>query len=383
MSTLQTLLDRMVAEGDLPFAVAMTGNAAGTTWSGAAGEAAPGKAAGLDTVFRIFSMTKAIGSTAAMILIDRGTLKMETPVAEVLPAWKDMQVLEGWEGENPRLRAPKEEATVRHLATHTSGLVYEFWNADMPRYLEATEHPTILTGLKTGLHYPLMFDPGARWDYGIGIDWLGQVVEAVDGRRIDQFCQEEIFGPLGMTDTVFEPDAGRTARLAQPKIRGEDGQFADHEISPPPNPEVYGMGHCLYGTAPDYLRFLRMFLNRGSLDGNRVLSEGAVDRMLANQIGDLRVPRMETVVPALTADCELFPGTEKTHSFGFLRTEADVPGMRSAGAQGWAGVLNTHYWFDPARDVAAVLMTQSLPFVEPRYAKQYEAFERATYAEAA
>ena len=140
------------------------------------------------------------------------------------------------------------------------------------------------------------------------------------------------------------------------------------------------MGHALYSTAGDYMRFLRMFLNRGALDGKRVLSEKGVATMLANHIGDLRVGKLTTVVPAITADVDLFPGTPKTHSFGFLRVEQDVPGMRSAGAQGWAGVLNTHFWFDPAKDVAATIMTQTLPFAEPRFLALYGQFERAVYA---
>lgn len=380
MTALNEVLARAVAAGDLPFAVGMTGTADGITWAGAAGESHPGRAAGPDTVFRIFSMTKAIGSTAAMILIDRGALSPDTPVEEILPEWKDIRLLDGWDGDTPRMRAPAVKATVRHLSTHTSGLCYEFWNPDVPRWMQATGHPTILAGTKAAMAYPLVFEPGTRWDYGIGIDWLGLVVERVSGKRIDAFCREEIFGPLGMTDTTFEPTADQIPRLAQAKIRGADGRFADHGIAPPPNPEVYGMGHCLYSTAPDYMRFLRMYLGRGALEGTRILSAATVERMLGNQIGALRVGRLTSLVPPLSADAEHFPGREKTHSFAFVRLEEDVPGMRTAGSQTWAGVLNTHYWFDPAKDLAAVIMTQSLPFAEPRFMATYEAFERAAYA---
>ena len=140
------------------------------------------------------------------------------------------------------------------------------------------------------------------------------------------------------------------------------------------------MGQSLYSTAPDYMRFVRMFLNRGQLDGARILSEASVDLMLKNHIGDLRMRKMMTVAPQITADVNLFPGTDKTHSLGFLRVEQDVPGMRSAGSQGWAGVRNTHFWFDPTKDVAGLIMTQTLPFVEPPFMKVYEEFERAVYS---
>ncbi len=377
MTDIQSVLDDAVAREAVPFIVAMVGDAGGVTFTGAAGEAAPGQTAGKDTAFRAFSMTKAIGSTAAMILIDRGKLSMDTPVAEILPEWDELRVLEGFDGDEPVLRAPKTQATIRHLATHTSGLEYEFWNPDVPRWMQATQHPTILSGLKSALAYPLTSDPGTRWGYGIGIDWLGRVVEEVDGRRIDAFCREEILDPLGMKDTSFEPDAYGD-RLAQVSIRGEDGHFTPHEIAPPSRPEVYGMGHALYSTAPDYMRFLRMVLNRGALDGARILSEAAMEDMLADQMQGLKFETMRSVVPPLSADVELPEGT--THSFAFVRTETDQPGKRHAGTQSWAGVCNTHYWVDPAADVAAVLMTQSLPFAEPPLLETYDAFERAVYA---
>lgn len=129
--SVENVLKSAVENNDVPFVVAMAGNAAGITYSGAAGDAAQDRAAAEDTVFRIFSMTKAIGSTAAMTLIDQGKVSMDTPVAEILPQWNELQVLDGWNGDEPILRAPKTTATLRHLSTHTSGLNYEFWSADI------------------------------------------------------------------------------------------------------------------------------------------------------------------------------------------------------------------------------------------------------------
>lgn len=379
MTNKDDILNDGVTNEDVPFVVAMAANRAGVTYSGAAGEAADGHAAGEDTVFRIFSMTKAVGSLAAMLAIDRGKLAMDRPVEDILPEFADLQVLDHFEGDKPIMRAPKTKATIRHLATHTSGLEYEFWNADMARYMASTGHPTILSGTREALNYPLMTDPGTRWGYGPSIDWLGQVVEKVDGRRIDQYCREEIFEPLGMTSTGFEVSDDMKPRLATVYARGPDGTFSPFDLAPPPEPEVYGMGHALYATASDYIRFLRMFLNGGELDGHRLLSEDSLRQMLTDQMDGLAFEKMVTVVPEVTADCDPFPDVHRTHSFGFLRNEDDVSGMRAAGSQSWAGVLNTHYWFDPANDVAAVIMTQSLPFVEPRYMQVYEAYERAVY----
>ncbi len=380
MSSIDTILNDAVANQDVPFVVAMAGNRAGVTYSGAAGQAADGRVAGEETVFRIFSMTKAVGSLAAMIAIDRGKLDVDTPVEDILPEFADLQVLDRFEDGKPVMRAPRTKATLRHLATHTSGLEYEFWNADMPRYMEATGHPTILSGTRQSLNYPLMTDPGTRWGYGPSIDWLGQVVEKVDGRRIDQYCREEIFEPLGMASTAFEVSDDMESQLASVYARGPDGTFGPFDLAPPPQPEVYGMGHALYASAPDYLSFLRSLLNGGELNGHRLLSEDGLRRMLADHMSGLAFEKMVTAVPEVTADCDPFSDVRRTHSFGFLRNEDDIPGMRAAGSQSWAGVLNTHYWFDPTNDVAAVIMTQSLPFVEPRYMQLYEAYERAVYA---
>ncbi len=377
---LQPLLDGAVTRGDVPFAVAMVADAGGVLWQGGAGEAAPGLAAGPDTVFAVFSMTKAVGAVAAMILTDRGRLDLDAPVARFLPEFATLRRLDGWDGDVPRLVAPARPVTLRQLAAHTAGLPYGFWSAEMRRYTRATGLPLVTTGMRRGLDQPLLCEPGEQWLYGIGLDWLGLVIEAVDGRRVDRFVHEEILGPLGMTSTGFELDAGLEARRARSHRRTSAGGLEPFELAPPSRPEVYGMGHALWSTPSDYVRFLRMLIGGGALDGTRILSAAAMAELLANQIGDLRIGRLVTAQPAATADLDLFPGIPKTHSLAALRVEADVPGMRRAGSQGWAGLLNTHYWIDPSSGIAAVLMTQMLPFVDPRFTRVYEAFERGVYA---
>lgn len=376
MNQIDKILCEAVEKNRVPFVVAMAAHFDGTIYSGAAGDAAPGMPAVEDTVFRLFSMTKAIGSLAAMILIDQGKLTANTAVADILPEWNALRVLEGFDGKTPQLRAPTTEATIRHLATHTSGLEYEFWNAEISKYVEVCGHPSIQSGLLDSLNYPLSTDPGTRWGYGPSTDWLGRVVEAIDGRSIDVFCHEEIFEPLGMTSAAFEPD-GLEDRLGCVSIRGEDGCFEPVELAPPSQPEFYGMGQAMYASAPDYLRFLRMILNKGQLDGNRILSESAVMQMITDHMDGLKFQTMKSNSP-LTADVTMLEGT--VHSFGFLMNTRALPGKRSAGSQSWAGICNTHYWIDPAKDVAAVIMTQSLPFVEPPFMATYDEYERAVYA---
>ena len=380
MSELATLLDEAVTRGDVPFAVAMVGNRSGVLWEGAAGQASASRAAGPDTFVRLFSMSKAAGALMAMIVIDRGQLTLDTPVSSVLPEFSEIKVLEEVGPNGPVFREPRRPVTLRHLLTHTSGLAYDTFDAKQTAYEAATGSAHILSGTKASWFYPLMFDPGEAFTYGIGTDWAGLMVAAVDGRPIDVFCEEEIFTPLGMVDTAFEPD-GRLERLAELKIRDADGSFSDFEIAPPPHPEVYGMGQALYSTTADYLRLLRLVLGRGELDGTRLISPETAELLFVNQIGDVSVPFMKSHLPNLSEDMDWFPETRKTWTGGFMRVEEDLPGRRHAGSLSWAGFLNSHYWIDPTSDVVAVLTTQSLPFCDHRYMVVLDTFERAVYRE--
>jgi CubicO group peptidase (beta-lactamase class C family) len=206
------------------------------------------------------------------------------------------------------------------------------------------------------------------------------VVEAASGRPIEAFCAEELFGPLGMGSTAFDLDDRLQRRLARAWSRAPDGGFAPLEIAPPPATEFRGMGDALYSTPADYLRFVRLFLGGGTVDGVRVLSEASVAEALANQIGALRVTPMVSTSARVSADVAFFPGVALGHWLLGPRVETDVPGMRRAGAQGWSGLLNMQWWVDPRVGLAALLMTQTLPFMEPRFAATYAAFERAVYA---
>jgi CubicO group peptidase (beta-lactamase class C family) len=369
-----------VARQDLPFAVGMVADSAGVVWAGASGQSSGGHEAGPDTLFRLFSMTKGIGSLAALILVDRGQLSLETPVADVLPEFAKLQVVESVGPEGPVLRPARRPATLRHLLTHTSGLAYEAFHETMHVFQQSTglqDHLT--TGAISSLQTPLMFDPGEGWAYGIGYDWAGYMVQQVDGRPIHQICQEEILDPLGLKNTAFESDAV-PAPLADLHLRGEDGTFSTMEFAAPSNPEIYGMGVALYGTAPDYMRFLRLILNGGELDGYRPIGPETLRLMTTNQIGSMTVPVVTSHRPDLSCDVDhLFAETPMTHTAAFVRSERDVPGMRRAGSLWWAGFFNTHFWIDPATDVAALLMTQSLPFCDARYMRVFTDFERAVY----
>jgi methyl acetate hydrolase len=382
MPDLSQILDDAVGRQDVPFIVAMVANGDGVLWEGHSGNRTASTPAGLDTTFRLFSMTKAIGSLAALIMIERGKFSLETEVAEILPEFARLQVLESMGPAGAVFSPPRRAVTVRHLLTHTSGLMYgEYEPRKLRDWQESVNAPHLLTGTKDALFsYPMVAHPGESWQYGVGLDWVGLVVQAVDGRSIDRFVIDEILEPLGMSSTVFEADQCSDT-LADLSLRGADGTFRPMDLPLPAKPEFYGMGQNLYSTAGDYIRFLRMVLNRGELDGNRVISRQGIEPMFTNHIGDLSVQALRSLAPDIAVDAENFPGHRKTHTIGFVRMEESIPGMRGEGSLQWAGVSNTHFWVDPDKDLAAVFMSQSLPFFDPRFMKAFGAFERAAFSQ--
>ena len=169
-------------------------------------------------------MTKAVTGTAAMQLVEQGRIGLDQPMGDVLPVVKDVMVLEGFDANGtPRLRAPKSPVTLRHLLTHTSGYGYDTFNADLSRYIQVAALPGIMTRKNDALRVPLLFDPGTAWEYGISIDLVGKVVEAVAGQTLEAYFQQHIFKPLGMRDTSFLVRDDMTQRLAGTHARGPNG----------------------------------------------------------------------------------------------------------------------------------------------------------------
>ena len=355
------------------------GSLAGGSLAG--GSLAGDAAMSMDTVFRIASMTKAITTVAAMQMVEQEKLALDQPAGEVVPALANPQVLEGFSADGqPMLRPARRPVTLRALLTHTSGFVYDTWNENLNRYAVVAGLPAARTGKLAALNAPLGFDPGERWEYGIGIDWAGRMVEAVSGLNLEQYMQRHILGPLGMRDTTFDPRPEWGDRLVTVHARAADGSLRPLETPPPPaNREFYPGGGGLYSTAPDYLRFLRMLLGGGTLDGAQVLRPETVALMAQNHMGALDVQPLKTFNPSFSNDAEFFPRMVKKWGLSFLINTEDCPGGRSAGSLAWAGINNTYFWLDPAKRVAGVLMTQILPFADAKVLRLLDAFEREVY----
>jgi methyl acetate hydrolase len=369
--------------GEIPGVVAIAANSQGVIYQGAFGKRDLSKddAMTMDSVFWIASMTKAITAAAAMQLVEQGKLSLDAPIGKVLPDLAAPQVLEGFDAAGePRLRPAKNPITLRHLMTHTAGFCYNMWNGDMVQYLEKTGLPAVTTCKNDALKLPLMTDPGTHWEYGINIDYVGKAVEAVSGQRLDAYLRDHLFAPLGMTDTAFKIGESQRQRLVAMHGRGPDGSLAPIPFELEQDPEFHMGGGGLYGTAGDYIRFTRMILNKGKGSGNQVLKPETVALMGQNHIGELTMTRMTSAVAFATNDVDLYPDMVKKWGLSFLITTAATPEGRSPGSLAWAGLANTYYWIDPARDVTGVILMQVLPFADGKCLEAFAGFERGVYA---
>jgi len=368
-SAIKALLDGAVSKGTLHGVAAMVVDRNGPLYHHAAGEADE------RTLFRNASMTKAVATTAALQLVEQGRLSLDASVESILPEFGKLQVLDGFDGDRPRLRAPASKATVRQLMTHTAGLGYFFLSEKLARYHQLTGEPAPLSGLKRSLSVPLVNDPGTAWEYGVNTDWLGLVVEKLSGQSLASYLREHVYGPLGMVDSTFEPSAAQRSRLLRVMQRQADGRLVPSVHDLPPTSEWDAAGHGSYGTVQDYGRFVQAWL----ADGGGILQPATVRLALQDHLGPIKLPElMKSTMPELSNDVPALP-VPQGWGLGFHLTLADVPGMRSKGTGDWAGVFNSYYWIDRSKGIGGVLMTQLLPFFDMPVIETLMGFEMAVY----
>jgi methyl acetate hydrolase len=372
---------------EVPGVVAVAANRDGVVYEGAFGKRDLAKGADMtaDSVFWIASMTKALTATAAMQLVEQGKLQLDEPISKVLPELAAPQVLEGFDDKGqPKLRPAKRPITLRQLLTHTAGFTYDLWDANTAQYVKVADLPGIISCKNAALKTPLAFDPGDRWEYGINIDFAGKAVEAVSGQGLNVYLREHIFQPLGMKDTDFIIGPDQKTRLVTVHARKQDGSLDPMEFGVPQEPEFFMGGGGLYGTGRDYLAFLQMLMHGGEFNGARLLRPETVAQMSKNNIGDVNISRvvLKTTAPTSTPDVDmgqLFPGQDIKWGLSFLINPQEGPAGRSGGSLSWAGLANTYFWVDPSKQVAGVILTQILPFVDPRALGLYTKFENGVY----
>ncbi len=329
-----------------------------------------------DTIFRIHSMSKPITSVAVMMLYEEGHFKLDTPVSNFIPEFKDMKV---YNEDQTEILEAKNEVTIKHLLTHTAGLTYGWGGKPVDkRYRESNifERGATLSDMAKRLTaIPLVHEPGERWTYGVSTDVLGYLVQVVSGMPFEEFLQTRLFRPLGMVDTAFSVPLEKLDRFAALYQLNKEGQMKGDkdkekktdsaiekekkvkedkdpktrlervEKDPPlENNEIRffpGGGGGLVSTAPDYMRFCQMLLNGGELEGVRILKKKTVERM--------RTPHHDNWFGlgfSIVTDKE--PTADKGPS--------DTP--ESTGSYSWGGAAGTLFWIDPEKEVIGLLMTQ-------------------------
>jgi CubicO group peptidase (beta-lactamase class C family) len=365
---LDDVLRTAVAKKRVPGVVAIVANAERVEYRRALGMKGDG-------IFAIASMTMPVTSVAVMQLVEAGKVKLDEPASTYLPELAQVKVLE-----KGVLRSPKSPITVRHLLTHTSGYGYEFFNRELFEYVAAGKLSSAMAGDDGFLKAPLIFDPGTRWEYGISTDWLGRLVERVSGRTLEAYLRQAVFDPLGMSDTYFNVPAGKHARLMGGFVRGQDGALAAIPREPFQDVEFFSGGGGLYSTPDDYSKLACAILGNGRLGEARILTADSVEQMARNQIGELTVRPMRSMVLQFAKDRAVMPGRPDKFGLGFAMNAAPIENGRGANALSWAGLFNTFFWIDRDKKVCAVLFTQMLPFLEDGPRALMEEFERAVYA---
>lgn len=368
----------------VPGVVAMATDRRVNTYEGAAGERVVGAGPPMttDTVFAIFSTTKAITGTAVMQCVEEGKLDLDAPASTYAPDIDKLQVIDGFADDgSPRLRPPKRPITTRMLMLHTAGFGYDFFNETYNRLAKEQGQPSVITASKRAVMTPLLFDPGDRWEYGSNIDWCGQVVEGIRGKRLGEVFEERVFGPLDMTETAFTLTPSMKARVAPIHQRQADGSLKPLiDFFLPQDPEVHMGGHGLYATVGDYMKFIRMWLNDGAGPHGRVLKAETVEAACRNGLQNQKVVMLPGVNPSLSNDAEFFPGLKKSWSYTFMVNDEDAPTGRPAGSIGWAGLANLYYWIDRRNGIGGFWATQIFPFADATSFLGYMDFESATYA---
>ena len=354
LERLSRVLNAEVARGRIPGAVALIARNGRVAYFESFGERDPAAASpmAMDSIFRIYSMTKPVVSVAAMMLWEEGRFFLDEPIGKYLPELNDLKVAVQRDGSLEHVPT-KRKITIQDLFRHTSGLTYEFRGSGPihKMYMDAKIYSRSQSNADqtaTLGKMPLLHQPGSHWEYSRSTDVLGRLIEVLSGETLGAFLQSRVFGPLGMVDTAFHVPQAKHARLAEAFAKDPESGGTVQLLEVRTAPKFESGGGGLVSTAGDYAQFLQMMLNRGTLDGSRLLSRKTVELMTADHLGDI------AGAPDL-----LVPG----YGFGLgfaVRLHAGISAMPgSVGQYFWGGLAGTTFWVDPAENLFAILLIQA------------------------
>lgn len=346
-----------------------------------------------DTPMQMFSCTKLITSIAALQLIEQGRLSLSDLVEEYDPRISKVHMLDSFTSDNPSkpiLRAPKSKPTILQLLTHTAGFTYDFFDEATLKYrLSTGREPSGYSGISAfeDFNTPLVADPGTKFVYGVNIDWLGWVVEAVAKTSLAEYIDQNILKPLGMNDTGAHWTPDKPRMYIHLDIDGK--LVANTGIQNAADPEVWGGGAYLYGTINDYAKLLATLLNNGTSPhtGKSILQPETVKKYLftdhlPSDIDRTLLGESGNAIPQISSAGCFFPSlphNSRGWSCGMLLNLADLPYGRKKDSGAWAGLGNLYYWIDPTSNLAGMVCTQVLPFFHPAALKVFDQLERVAY----
>jgi CubicO group peptidase (beta-lactamase class C family) len=319
-----------------------------------------------DTLVRIYSMTKPLTTTAIMMLYEDGRFQLDDPIAAFLSAFANMRVFTGGSRAKPETVPAARDITFRDLLTHTSGLSYGFMDAtpidaiyrDTGVDFQLSDL-TLAEVADKAAAVPLLAHPGTAWNYSIATDIVGRLVEVMSGQPFDSFLTERVLTPLGMADTVFQVTPEKLPRFAACYARGSDGAAVladDPTTSRFLTKRLPSGGGGLVGSIDDYLKFCRFILNKGELNGVRLLGRKTVELMTANHLpGDLAAMGQARFSESS------YVGIGFGLGFSVMLNPAAAQILGTPGEVAWGGAASTAFWIDPQEDMAVVLFSQLLP----------------------
>lgn len=319
-----------------------------------------------DHIFRIFSMTKAIASVAALQLVERDLVGLDDPLNELMPEMTSIPVLT----EDGELVETDKAITLRLLLNHTAGFGYDIFD---PR-LQAFD--------RTGWKYedlPRLFEPGSRWHYGTNTDWVGKIIEKISGQDLETYFRENITGPLEMNSTWFNVPDDLTAKIVSWGARDSTG-FQEYQRIPQEPVTIFSAGGGLFGSAKDYLTFLECIINDGKYEGGQILKPETVEMMLENQLPDGLTLDFGIPEEGLPTTVARFPDESDTYGLAWAIEDSEDEMVRPKGSVYWAGYANSYFTLDKKNGVAIVYFTQFLPFNDKESFDFYKLFEKKVYA---
>jgi methyl acetate hydrolase len=383
------VLEEALRKRGIPAATAMVASQDKIVYSGAFGkrDSETQTKVTVDSIFGVASMTKAITSTAAMQLVERGKLALDAAAAEYLPELQTVNVLEGFDaGGHPMVRKAVKPVTLRLLLSHSSGFAYDTWNQNMARYVSAVlppeqaakpAYPSLLWNRVPPI---AICEPGSCWQYGTSADWTARLIQKVSGQNLAEYFRGNIFQPLGMNDSTYDLSPSQFERLVSTYGRQDDGSLKELPRTTPKPSKAYWGGSGVYSTVEDYTRFMQMFLRHGrGPSGQILLQPSSVLAMSSNQVGNMSAGKTKNYTGKVWQNIDFHPGETDGFGLGFLINKTAYSGGRSAGSLAWAGGWNTYFWIDPTREICAVIMMQFQPFFDPAAIAVLRTFEQAVY----